>query len=87
MRAAIEASCADPEATTTCEGIMAECRAKGRSPKYTLEQCAKVLSATAPGAEGEWRETDEERMGFGPTAEACSLEFVLPYQPFGFMWR
>lgn len=87
MRAAIEGSCADPDATKTCEGLMAECHAKGRTPKYTLEQCAKILSATAPGAEGDWREVDEERMGFGPSAESCSLEYVLPYQPWGFSWR
>lgn len=87
MRAAIEGSCADPDATKTCEGLMADCRAKGRAPKYTLDQCAKILSATAPGAEGDWREVDEERMGFGPSAESCSLEYVLPYQPWGFSWR
>ena len=87
MRAAIEGSCADPDATKTCEELMAGCRAKGRSPKYTLDQCAKILSATAPGAEGDWREVDEERMGVGPSAESCSLEYVLPYQPWGFSWR
>lgn len=87
MRAAIEGSCADADATKTCEGLMADCRAKGRSPRYTLDQCAKILSATAPGAEGDWRAVDEERMGFGPSAESCSLEYVLPYQPWGFSWR
>jgi hypothetical protein len=87
MRAAVEGSCADPEATKTCEGLMAGCRAKGREPKYTLDQCAKILSATAPDAEGDWRTVDEERMGVGPSAESCSLEYVLPYQPWGFSWR
>lgn len=87
MRAAIEASCIDAEAEKTCEALMAECRTNGRNPKYTLEQCAKVLSATAPGAEGDWRKVDEERLGHGPSAESCSLTFVLPYQPWGSSWR
>jgi hypothetical protein len=40
-----------------------------------------------PGGPGDWEAVDEERMGPGPTQEACSLEYVLPYQPYGWMWR
>jgi hypothetical protein len=82
FRAAIESSCIDEEARVVCKSMMAQCTAKKRKINYTLDQCAKVLSATAAGAEGDWRKTDEERLGYGPTAESCSISYVLPYQPF-----
>jgi hypothetical protein len=82
FRAAIESSCMDEEARVLCKTMIAQCAAGKRKVNYTVDQCAKVLSATAAGAEGDWRKTDEERLGYGPTAESCSIEYALPYQPF-----
>lgn len=87
FRSAIEGGCADDEAVTACRTLMDGCTAHGKKPRYTLDQCAKILSATPPGGEGDWRTVDEERLGYGPTAEACSLTYVLPYQPWGPSWR
>lgn len=87
FRAAIEAGCIDDEARTRCESLMADCKTHGKKPRYTLDQCAKVLSASTPDRPGEWRKVNEERLGYGPTSEACSLTYVLPYQPWGPSWR
>jgi hypothetical protein len=86
MRRAIESACVEPGATARCETIMRACTAAGKRPKYSLETCAKILSAIVPGGPGQWDEVDEERLG-PSTAEGCSLEYVLPYQPYGFSWR
>ena len=86
MRAAVESACIEPDALVRCTRIMAACASAGRTPKYTLDRCARVLSATPPDADGDWSAVDEERLG-PSTAEGCSLEAVLPYQPYGFSWR
>lgn len=88
MRAAVENSCALPEMLDRCERVMAACRKAGLEPKYTLTQCGQVASAvkTSDDPMG-WEQVNWKRMGPSSSAEACSLEYVLPYQPFGFMWR
>jgi hypothetical protein len=89
MRKAVESACIERGTITRCRAIMKACRAARREPSYTLQQCAKVLSAAAPdpGPSG-WDQVDEERLGPGlPTGEGCSLNFVLPYQPWGPSWN
>lgn len=86
MRKAIEGACVEPGTTERCRGIMAKCEAAGRRPKYTLEQCERVLSATLPQGPGKWQEVDEERLG-PSMAEGCSLTYALPYQPWGPSFR
>ena len=86
MRSAVESACVEPSAASRCQSIMASCRAAGRAPRYTLDQCAKILSATLARGPGKWTQVDAERMG-SSFAEGCSLDYVLPYQPYGFMWR
>jgi hypothetical protein len=87
MQAAVEHACIEPGAADTCRALMKACADAKTPPRYTLEQCAKIVSAVKPDGPGKWKEVDEERMGPGPTQEACSLEYVLPYQPYGWMWR
>ena len=87
MQAAVEHACIEPGAASTCEELMRACHEAGKPPRYTLEQCAKVVSAVTPDGPGGWKEVDEERMGPDGSQEACSLEYVLPYQPYGWMWR
>jgi hypothetical protein len=87
MQAAVEHACVEPGAVATCRSLMKACDDAGSAPSYTLEQCAKVVSAVKPDGPGRWHEVDLERMGPGSTQEACSLEYVLPYQPYGWMWR
>lgn len=66
---------------------MSACRAAGRPPSYTLEQCAKVLSAVLPSAEPDaWERVDRERLGPSDVDDGCSLRDVLPYQPWGISW-
>ncbi|MFO0643953.1 MAG: hypothetical protein U0183_32305 [Polyangiaceae bacterium] len=92
MRSAILSSCADEGAVAECRDIMDKCKASGKPAKYTLDQCAKILSATTPPVPGDRRkgsfhDVDRERLGPGPSAESCSLTYVLPYQPWGSSWR
>jgi hypothetical protein len=87
MQAAVERACVEPGAADTCKMLMKACDAAGTPPRYTLEQCAKVVSTVKPDGPGHWKQIDEERMGPGAPKDACSLEHVLPYQPYGFMWR
>jgi hypothetical protein len=87
MQAAVDHACIEPGAVATCKALMKACEDAKTPPRYTLEQCAKIVSAVKPDGPGKWKEVDEERMGPGPTQEACSLEYVLPYQPYGWMWR
>lgn len=88
MREAIENSCARPEMLERCEKVMVSCRKAGIEPKYTLTQCGQVASAVNPSNEPSgWERVDWERMGPSSAAESCSLEYVLPYQPYGFSWR
>jgi hypothetical protein len=86
MRAAVESACVEPGTTKACEDLLAACRAAGKKPDYTLEQCTKVLSAVKPEGAGRWDEVDRQRLG--PSSEGdCSLRYVLPYQPWGPSWR
>lgn len=92
MRNAIMTSCADESAVAECRDLMDKCKASGKPAKYTLDQCAKILSATTPPVPGDRRkgsfhDVDRERLGPGPSAESCSLTYVLPYQPWGSSWR
>lgn len=92
MRDAIMTSCADEGAVAECRDLMDKCKASGKPAKYTLDQCAKILSATTPPVpgnpqKGSFHDVDRERLGPGPSAESCSLTYVLPYQPWGSSWR
>lgn len=85
MRAGVENGCTLPGMLERCEQVMGECREAGIEPKYTLEQCGKIASAVT--SDSSWADVNWERMGPSSAAEACSIEYVLPYQPFGWMWR
>jgi len=87
LQAAVEQVCIEPGAVDTCKELMRACDEAGKSPRYTLEQCAKVVSAVKPDGRAQWKQVDEERMGPASPQEPCSLEYVLPYQPYGWMWR
>jgi hypothetical protein len=87
MREAIDATCVDPATVARCEETMQACKAAGTPPQYTLEQCTRIASAVVAGGPGEWETVDWERMGPSSAGEACTIEYVLPYQPFGWMWR
>ena len=56
-------------------------------PKYTLAQCAHVLSAVRPDSPGGWAMRDEELLGPADEIGSCSLIFVLPYQPYNSYWN
>jgi hypothetical protein len=92
MRKAIEAACIEPDAVEACAEVMRACRAAGKTPRYTAEQCAAIVSS-APNAAGErmgsdaWSEAMLETLG--PTSEdkSCALDYVLAYQPWGISWK
>lgn len=88
MRKAVESACVEPFAEKVCHDFMAACTAAKKPPKYSFEQCTKVVSAVNGGPGGhEW---DNANMGLlGPTSESgsCSLQYVLPYQPWGGSWK
>ena len=87
MRAAIETTCIEPGSVAVCEALMRACANAKRPATYSLELCARVVSAVPDSKDPlGWRVVDEERMG--PSgAKGCSLDGVLPYQPFGPNWR
>lgn len=86
MRAAVLSACIEPGSVRECRRIMTSCRAAGKAPTYSLEECAKVVSAAMPSRDPlGWPRVDAERLG--PTVEGgCSLRQVLPYQPWGPSW-
>jgi predicted small lipoprotein YifL len=87
MRAAVESACIEPGSVTLCKSIMRSCKAAKQEPKYTLAQCAKVVSAVTTGSgPGGWDKVDEQRLGPSSEGGACSLRWVLPYQPWGPSW-
>ncbi|MBK7585230.1 MAG: hypothetical protein IPI67_34210 [Myxococcales bacterium] len=70
----------DAATTALCDSTLAECRQAGIKPTYSRDQCQHVLSAVT----GRARE-DAARV-IGPSGEGCSLEYALPYYPFGGTW-
>jgi hypothetical protein len=87
MRAAVESTCIEQSAVNRCRDIMRACRDAKKEPKYTLAQCAKVIAAVpAGGGPGDWDKVDVERLGPSSEGGACSLRWVLPYQPWGPSW-
>jgi hypothetical protein len=92
MRKAIEAACVEPDAVQACAEVMQACRAAGKTPKYTAEQCAAIVSSaphtlgTRMGSDA-WSEAMLETLG--PTSEdkSCALDYVLAYQPWGISWK
>lgn len=88
MRAAVESACIEPGATARCQELAQACRDAGKPPKYTVEQCAKVLSAARPSSKASsWDQTDVTMLGPSSEAGSCSLTYVLPYQPWGISWK
>lgn len=85
MRAAVESACVEPGTEDECRDLMKRCHDAGTPPKYTLETCAKILSAVRP--DGDWADVDRERLGPSAESGACTLLYVLPYQPWGHSWR
>jgi hypothetical protein len=75
MRVPVEASTA-----TTCDQILNGCSQSGMKPGFSREQCQRVLSAVT----GQARE--DAARAIGPSGEGCSLEYALPYYPFGRTW-
>ncbi len=90
MRAATESACVEPGTIKTCRGLMTSCREAGKAPDYTLDRCVRILSAVKPSTKkggGDWDVVDVERLGPSEESGSCSLEYVLPYQPYGANWR
>lgn len=88
MRDAIEESCPLPEMRSRCAEVMAACRDAGHEPQYTMKLCMQVASAVTPDDDPMgWERVDWKRMGPLASTMPCTLEYVLPYQPFGWMWR
>lgn len=83
MRKAIDEGCADPRAEAYCEKQMKSCTSAGRTPRYTLETCARVVSAVR-GEEGspEWEEASFDMLGPSAESGSCALDYTLPFQPY-----
>lgn len=87
MRAAVMSACIEPGSVEQCRRIRKSCLDAGKTPTYSLEECAKVVSAAAPSNRAsDWPRVDAERLGPSSSAEPCSLRQVLPYQPWGPSW-
>lgn len=88
MREATLATCIEPGTIKKCRELKKACRDAGKAVEYTLDQCVRVLSAVKPSKrESDWELVDIERLGPSEEAGSCSLDYVLPYQPFGDSWN
>jgi hypothetical protein len=68
----------EPTVEARCDAIRSQCQQAGRKPTWSNDQCTHILSAMMPG----YSRDEAERM-LGPMGEHCTMEFALPYQPFG----
>ena len=80
IRDAVMRAPVDPSTVSQCDEVMAACSKSGFSPGYSRTQCQQALSAVS----GRAREDAVRAMG--PSGEGCSLEYALPYYPFGGVW-
>jgi len=81
IRDAVMRSTVDPATVAQCDELMASCASSSTRARYTREQCQRALSSVS----GRTRE-DAARV-MGPSGEGgCSLEYALPYYPFGQSW-
>lgn len=87
MRAAVMSACIEPGSVAQCKRIMKSCHDAGKTPTYSLEECAKVVSAPTPSNRAtDWPRVDAERLGPTSSDSPCSLRNVLPFQPWGPSW-
>lgn len=80
VKTAVMKAKVDKRLDAACNEVLAQCKTAGLKPKYSKDQCLHAVSAVA----GQSR-IDALR-AMGPMAEGCSLDFVLPYYPFGKTW-
>ncbi|MBX3230619.1 MAG: hypothetical protein KIT84_00265 [Labilithrix sp.] len=87
VRAGVDAVCIEPEMKEACEKIVESCKTRRAPPTFTVEQCAKIASATR-GSLRDWAlEKMAGRHSDGtPMAEGCTLEYVTVYQPWPRNW-
>lgn len=80
IRDAVMRGPVDPAVTPTCDQILSSCTQVGLRPSYSRADCQKALSAVSG------RARDDAVRAMGPSGEGCSLEYALPYYPFGQTW-
>jgi len=87
IRAGVDVVCIDPAMTTRCEALSSACSRRGRTPSFTVEQCAKIATATR-GSLREWALSAMSGMHEDgtPMGEGCTLEYVTVYQPWPRNW-
>ncbi|MCC6900544.1 MAG: hypothetical protein IT377_16315 [Polyangiaceae bacterium] len=70
----------DPQTSAQCDELMAGCTRMGVKPVYSKVDCQKALSSVTG------RAREDAARAMGPSGEGCSLEYALPYYPFGNVW-
>ncbi|MBK8998957.1 MAG: hypothetical protein IPM35_24815 [Myxococcales bacterium] len=80
IREAVLRGPVDAATVPLCDEVIADCAQAGIKARYSREDCQKVLSSVTGQARA-----DAARM-IGPSGEGCSLEYALPYYPFGTTW-
>ena len=80
VRDAVMRAPIDPTTSPECDQLMAGCSRMGVKPVYSKTDCQKALSSVT----GRTREDAARAMG--PSGEGCTLEYALPYYPFGNVW-
>ena len=80
IRQAVDQSCIDPGAEASCDRLLVSCARQQVRPEYTKQQCVRILSSVVGRAR-----SDAEH-ALSPMREGCTLEFVLPYHPYGSPW-
>lgn len=77
VKLAVLRSAVEPTTEPLCDSILKECRQAGKKPTWTKDVCAHILSSMMMG-----RPQSEAQHMLGPDAGHCTLDYVLPYQPF-----
>jgi hypothetical protein len=67
----------DKSLDSVCTRVIGDCKRVGKPAKYSRDQCLHILSSTVGAAR------DEATRMMGPAGEGCTLDYVLPYSPFG----
>ncbi|MBE7482620.1 MAG: hypothetical protein HS104_21895 [Polyangiaceae bacterium] len=80
IREAVLRGPVDAATVPLCDEVIADCAQAGIKARYSREDCQKVLSSVSGQARA-----DAARI-IGPSGEGCSLEYALPYYPFGTTW-
>lgn len=77
VRDAVMKAKVDKKLDAVCSTIIGDCKRAGKPAKWVKDQCVHILSATSGAAR------DEAARMMGPMGEHCTLDYVLPYAPFG----